>query len=483
MIKTLQLFSFLLLLLSSHAQVKTATIVGTSDTVLSMTLGRVTQNGVLHVIDTIRLGANNTFKQKVTIDNPTLAQLVLNKKPIKAYWLWLLPGSVLRVEFKKDNIAFTGLGSNFANYYKKKDSIIIGYIKDYTFRHPDFRDNANSLISYTDSIKGQQELFLESYFSKGERATQQVKQFLQLERVSVLYSNLYYKLNYDDSVYERFKLAQHGSKSDKAAYKYSEKIDFENVNLLSNQYYQSFAVQFVADIALKKQKAGGKPFDIEPYVDIAMQTVDELTNKDVIAIEIKAMLLNKIIEEISRERKDKWIPKVQATLKTLLEKEENERLELLQIKLTNIIANTRFKKGNPAPDFVLTDSVGRKYSLKDFKGKKILMDIGASWCKPCIQSIPSWNVLAESNSGNNNLVFISLSLDNSIDTWKKWLKHKPKGLLLNANLKGFESDFANAYSVTALPKLMIIDEEGKIDEYNAPAADSKEILKMLKLEK
>ena len=484
MVKVLYSVSFLLLLLTAHGQVKTTTIFGTSDTLVTMTLFRVNQNGISNVNDTIKIRANNTLEQKLAINTPTFAQLTLHKKSKITYKLWLLPGSKLRVGLKKNDITFTGTGSNFANYYKKKDIVIDRYRKDYILRHPDYRDNADNVLSYTDYVTAQEELFIGSYFTKVERSTPQVKQFLQIERASTLYSNLYSKLLFFFFVIERFKFAQYGLKVDKPAYKYSEKIDFENFSLLSNPLYQAFARQFVADITLEKQKAGGKPFDIEPYVDIAMQTVDELTQKDDMAIEIKALLLNKIIEEIAIDRKDKWIPKIQATLNTLLEKNENERLQLLQTKLNNIIADTRFKKGNSAPDFVLKDRSGKEYRLADFKGKKVLIDIAAKWCGPCMAGIPSWNALIQSFQTNDQIAFISLSLDETEEDWQKWtIQRKPKGLLLNAGFKGFKSEFAKSYLVTSIPKLILLDEEGKIDEYDAPAPDSKEIREMLKLKR
>jgi thiol-disulfide isomerase/thioredoxin len=481
MIKAIYLLFIFGIVVNSQAQVKTFTLIATSDTTISMTLLRATQNGVLHVADTINLEASKTFKHKITLETPTSAKLFLNKKPLVIYQLWLLPGSTLKVNFKDDDATFVGTGSEFANYYKKKDAVVKRYGKDYTTIHPDFRDNANTLITYIDSVTRQEEHFLESYFTERKAANYQVQNFLKQERISTLYSNLYQKLVFSGSDIERFKYSQYLFKSNKPAYSYSDQIEFKNVSLLSNPSYQKFAQQFVADIAFRKQNTGGKPFAIEPYVDIALQMADTLTQGNLIAIEIKALLLKKIIDEISRDRKDKWIPKVQATLNDLSVKNANRRLKILQAQLNNIIADTRFKPGNPAPDFVLTGTEGKKYSLKDFKGKKILIDVGASWCGPCVAGIPSWNKLVETYTGKNNVIFISLSLDDNEDGWQRWVKRKPKGLLLNADFKGFQSDFANAYLVTALPKMILLDEEGRIVQYNATVPNSEVILKMLNL--
>ena len=64
----------------------------------------------------------------------------------------------------------------------------------------------------------------------------------------------------------------------------------------------------------------------------------------------------------------------------------------------------------------------------------------ASWCKPCIASFPEWKNLVSENSGNINVVFLSISLDEDYDKWTKALeKFNPSGIILHAGLEGFNS--------------------------------------------
>lgn len=51
--------------------------------------------------------------------------------------------------------------------------------------------------------------------------------------------------------------------------------------------------------------------------------------------------------------------------------------------------------GRPAPDFATEDLDGRKVRLADFRGKTILLDFWATWCRPCLMSMPHVQQLAE----------------------------------------------------------------------------------------
>ena len=66
------------------------------------------------------------------------------------------------------------------------------------------------------------------------------------------------------------------------------------------------------------------------------------------------------------------------------------------------------KAGEKAPDFVLTDLEGKNYSLKDFKGKTLVVDFWATWCPDCREEIDD---LVRIHKEHPEVEFVGISFD------------------------------------------------------------------------
>lgn len=137
----------------------------------------------------------------------------------------------------------------------------------------------------------------------------------------------------------------------------------------------------------------------------------------------------------------------------------------------------RVNPGNPAPDFTGNDLMtGKPFSLSSLKGKVVLLDFWASWCKPCRASNPHVKALYEkyrkkgfdvvyiaSDDSNPNAALKAIEQDGI----KKY-HHLLSGLkqLKDANGKtmGYDEseDVSKNYAVHFLHTKYLIDREGKI---------------------
>src|SRR5690606_2851109 len=70
-----------------------------------------------------------------------------------------------------------------------------------------------------------------------------------------------------------------------------------------------------------------------------------------------------------------------------------------------------------APDFNMKDRSGNEMELSDFRGKYILLDFWASWCKPCLEDFPHLKNLY-SQYHEKGFEIIQISQDKDLDKWK-----------------------------------------------------------------
>lgn len=136
--------------------------------------------------------------------------------------------------------------------------------------------------------------------------------------------------------------------------------------------------------------------------------------------------------------------------------------EIIKLKETR----EKLSEGKPAPNFSYPDINGRNVSLSDFKGKYLYIDIWATWCKPCIYEIPFLKKMEEDYKGRN-IIFMSISIDEDIDKWKKTIAEK--------NLSGIQiiasdqnASIRKDYIISGIPRFIFISPEGEIINDNAP---------------
>ncbi|MEE2700515.1 MAG: TlpA disulfide reductase family protein [Bacteroidota bacterium] len=130
------------------------------------------------------------------------------------------------------------------------------------------------------------------------------------------------------------------------------------------------------------------------------------------------------------------------------------------------------KEGELAIDFSYPDKDGNEFSLASFKGDLIYVDVWATWCGPCKAEIPSLQKLEEEYH-EQNITFLSVSVDTDRDAWLKMVEEKQLGgTQLWAD--GW-SKITKDYAIFGIPRFMLFSAEGNVISTNAARPSSDEI--------
>ena len=115
----------------------------------------------------------------------------------------------------------------------------------------------------------------------------------------------------------------------------------------------------------------------------------------------------------------------------------------------------------PAPAFSLPSFDGRTVSLADFHGKQNrVITFWASWCGPCKMELPVLKAFYEkARAARTDFEIVAISIDDSrADAEKEAQKlGLPFPVLFDAGQKA-----ADAYAVSAIPAMFVIDKTGKV---------------------
>ena len=137
--------------------------------------------------------------------------------------------------------------------------------------------------------------------------------------------------------------------------------------------------------------------------------------------------------------------------------------------------------GKAAPDLTGTTLDDKPFSIKELKGKIVYIDVWATWCGPCRAEFPASKKLRKKFDQDKNVVFLYLSIDRDVKAWKKLVTTDKdlKGIHINQQ----DDNVLKSYLIKG-PCYLLIDQEGKIVNSNAPKPSSGkveiEINKLLK---
>ncbi|MBD0403145.1 TlpA disulfide reductase family protein [Flammeovirga sp. EKP202] len=101
---------------------------------------------------------------------------------------------------------------------------------------------------------------------------------------------------------------------------------------------------------------------------------------------------------------------------------------------------------------------GERIDFSAFKGKKVFLNVWASWCPPCIAEMPSIEKLYQHFKGDDNVVFIMLNVDEDKLKAEKFLKRKGYSFPIYRRITSTPSIFQS----NSIPSTYVINEKGEV---------------------
>lgn len=136
------------------------------------------------------------------------------------------------------------------------------------------------------------------------------------------------------------------------------------------------------------------------------------------------------------------------------------------VKLYTLESVEKSAGKNTAPDFTWTAD-GKKVSLKGMKGNVVLVNLWATWCKPCIKEMPDLSLISEELKDKNfQMIGVNIFQQEGSKTVSDFLKTNPVAYtILDGNQQIVDAfGEATGNTIQAVPTTFIIDKNGKIAE-------------------
>ena len=205
----------------------------------------------------------------------------------------------------------------------------------------------------------------------------------------------------------------------------SQNRDFELVNSIQSEF------------DFKKNQF---ELSLKDYLSSAKSSLAVLVTADYLNIEENLIFWETIYNNYTEEFKDNSYFK-------------NFENKLIKIKSISI--------GSVAPDIILNDTSGVPISLASLRGKYVLLDFWAAWCRPCREENP--NIVENYNNYKSyGFDVYQVSLDRTKEDWVRGIKQDKLPWINVSDLKYYQSEAAELYNVDRIPSAFLLDPDGKI---------------------
>ena len=145
-------------------------------------------------------------------------------------------------------------------------------------------------------------------------------------------------------------------------------------------------------------------------------------------------------------------------------------------------------RSTQAFDFTAMDKDGKTVKLSDFKGKKVYINMWASWCGPCMREIPELEKVYQKYKNNKDFVFLSITSPNDAEFKNQSPQDKSKDVILKKAkelgatypvLFDVNDRFIINYAIRSFPTHILINSDGTFETRIAGSVNEETLTKEL----
>lgn len=134
--------------------------------------------------------------------------------------------------------------------------------------------------------------------------------------------------------------------------------------------------------------------------------------------------------------------------------------------------------GTPMPALTLPDLEGRAHALRDYRGRRLLLNFWASWCGPCLDEMPALNQ-AQQKFGEHGAIVLGIAMDDADHVRAYLAAHPVSYPILLGRLDAPSTSLQLGDSREILPFSVLVGADGRIIATHAGALSQAKLAQWL----
>jgi thiol-disulfide isomerase/thioredoxin len=147
-----------------------------------------------------------------------------------------------------------------------------------------------------------------------------------------------------------------------------------------------------------------------------------------------------------------------------------KQLLILLLLSASLFTNAQNKKGKPLREISLPGPLGTEVPVSSLKGKVVLIDFWASWCRPCRMNNPKLVDLYNAQHEKGFEIY-AISIDTDKSAWMNAITTDKMFWTNVIDTRGGNSTILSNFNVQAIPSNLLIDKKGMIRGYDMAPED------------